>query len=676
MNGFASLNILATLLQLVVPSYALRLVRRFGAQRVGWFVVTAFVSLAMWHFLQPTQPGLASGRTTNLAFAISSALLLIGMSHLETMLSQRVRLTAEERELQATLETKVAERTAELAETNRELVQELARREQKEKALKESEAQYRFLFADNPLPMWVFDLRTLKFLAVNQAALRHLGLDYQEFMALNAKELLPAGSIAAFLQDVARPCFRPESRGVWQHCRKDLSPVDLELTAADFKFSGCPARLIVAQDVTQRRFHELDRLQEQRTKTIGSLAGGFAHHFNNILTVINGQANLLLRTTQDAKAAEQLGQISAAANRAATLTRQLVAAGGRQVLKPESLDLNAIIQNQGQTLSRLLGKRISLEQSLDSDLPPVLADRRAIEHILVHLVLNARDAIPSHGTVDIQTSSVQLDPAQARRHREAREGEFVRLAVRDNGVGMPPEVQARLFEPFFTTHDVGRGTGLGLPSVYGAVKQLSGWLEFTSEVGSGTEFFVFLPCATTAPATAAATTASLKEPRKPTLTKPGTVLLVEPDDRARAVARHILNRQGYHVIEVDDAPTAELLWESQSSKIDLVLTEMRLPKCTGLDLVKRFRQTRPDLKAVYTLAPTAKETAPTTFAPAPDVAAPASPDLADLEFITKPFTPDNLLQALQTAWPKLTDRKPTAERQPAAEHQPTPSKTV
>jgi len=646
MNGFGIFNVVAGLLQLIVPSYALRLVRRFGAQRVGWFVVTAFVSLAMLHLLQPTkfwQTSLGAGWTYNLAFALASGLLVIGMSHLETMLSQRVRLKEEERELQAALEAKVAGRTAELAQTNRELAEELARCQQKEKALRESEAQYRFLFADNPLPMWIFDLRTLKFLAVNQAGLRQLGLDYQEFMSLNAKELLPAESVAAFLQDVARPCFRAECRGIWQHCKKDLSLVELEITAADFKFAGCPSRLIVALDVTQRRHKELDRLREQRTKTIGSLAGGFAHHFNNILTIIDGQASLLLRTAQDAKTAEQLGQISAAATRAATLTRQLVAAGGRQVLNSEPLDLNGIIQNQDQKLSRLVGNRIAVRQKLDSDLPPVLADIRALEHILIHLVLNARDAIHGSGTIDIETSRVKLSQDQARRHRDARQGEFVRLAIRDTGCGMSAEVQSRIFEPFFTTHDIGKGTGLGLASVYGVVKQLSGWLEFTSEVAVGTEFSVFLPCATKD------ATASQKESHTTTLTRRGTVLLVEPDDRVRGVSRYILNRQGYHVVEVDCVRTAEVLWESQASKIDLVLTEIRLPHSDGRELVQRFRQTRPDLKAVYTLSPAPIDTEPDTF------------DLSGLEFVTKPFGADKLIEAVQAAWPKSTaERKAVA----------------
>jgi len=304
MNTFALFNVVAGILQLTVPSYALRLVRRFGAQRVGWFIVAAFAALGFLHLLQPGRAlhfGLTSGLMSNAVFALTSGLLLLGMTHLETLLSERVQLQHEEQQLHAAFELKVAEKMTELRETNRELVEEIARREQREKALKESETQYRFLFADNPQPMWLFDLRSLRFLAVNQAALRHYGMDLEEFMSLTSQDLVPANAVPAFLQDVAKPCIRVESRGLWQHCRKDLSMIDVEVSAIDLKFAGCPARLVVAQDVTQRRRDEAESLRRQNAEIIGRLAGGFAHHFNNILTIIDGQANLLLRNPQDAK---------------------------------------------------------------------------------------------------------------------------------------------------------------------------------------------------------------------------------------------------------------------------------------------------------------------------------------------------------------------------------------
>ena len=651
MNSLAFFNVVAAVLQLTVPSYALRLVRRFGAQSVGWFIVAAFAALGLLHLLQPPRTvhfGVAPGLVANAAFALTSGLLLLGMTHLETLLSERVQLHREEQKLHAAFQAKVAEKMTELRETNLELVEEIARREQREKALRESETQYRFLFADNPQPMWLFDLRSLRFLAVNQAALRHYGMSYDEFMALSAQELVPANAVAAFLQDVARPCSRVESRGLWQHYRKDLSLIEVELSAVDLKFAGCPARLVVAHDVTQRRLDEVESLRKQNAETIGRLAGGFAHHFNNILTIIDGQANLLLRNPQDAKTAEQLGQITSAANRAAALTRQLVAAAGRQSLRPEPVDLKSVIENQTQTLRRLVGDRIVIQKILGANLPRVLAEARVIEQTLINLILNARDAIPTSGTIQIDTSFVRLNAVQAKRHPDAKPGDFVRLGVRDTGCGIAPEVQARLFEPFFTTHDIGKGPGLGLASIYGSVRQLSGWVEFKTEVGTGTEFLVFFPCA---PGSAAP---AQEHSHTTIVAKRGTVLLLEPDDRARGVARYILNREGYHVIEADSGNIAELLWEGQATKVDLALIEVNLPGITGPELVERLRQTRPDLQVVYMATP------------GPEGEASASGSLKDSVFVAKPYTSDKLLEALKVAWPKTSERKMVTKEQAPA----------
>jgi two-component system cell cycle sensor histidine kinase/response regulator CckA len=651
MNSFAFFSVIAGVLQLTVPSYALRLVRRFGAQSVGWFIVAAFAALGLLHLLQPARTlhlGLSSGLVANAVFAFTSGLLLLGMTHLETLLSERVRLQREEQQLHASFEAKVAQKMTELRETNCELVEEIALREQREKALRESETQYRSLFADNPQPMWIFDLRSLRFLAVNHAALSHYGMDYEEFMALSAQELAPASAAAAFLQDIAKPCMRVESRGLWQHCRKDLSLIDVELSAVDLKFAGCPARLVLAQDVTQRRRDELQSVRKQNAEVVSRLAGGFAHHFNNILTIIDGQANLLLRNPQDAKAAEQLGQITSAANRAAALTRQLLAAAGCQSLRPEAVDLRGVIENQSQTLKRLVGDRIVIQKILGANPPMVLAENRVIEHTLIQLILNARDAMPAGGTIQIETSFVGLDAVQAKRHPDAKPGEFVRLGVRDTGCGIAPEVQGRLFEPFFTTHDIGKGTGLGLASISGSIRQLGGWVEFKTEVGTGTEFQVFFPCV---PGSASP---GQKDSRTAVLAKRGTVLLLEPDDRARGVARYILNRQGYQVIETDSANTAELLWEGQGTKVDLAIMEVNLPGITGPELVERLRQTRPDLHVVYLATP------------APDGQASAMVSVKDLVFVSKPYTPDTLLEALQAAWPKTSERKTVTKEQPSA----------
>jgi PAS domain S-box-containing protein len=563
------------------------------------------------------------------------------MSHLETLLSERGQLKRQQSEMQAALEAKIAERTAELTQANQELVLEIARREQKERALRESETQYRFLFAELPQPMWIFDLRSLQFLAVNQAALRQFGMPYEEFMTLKAKDLIPANAVAAFVEDATKPCARGESRGVWPFCRKDLNVREMEITGLDLKFAGRPARLIMANEVTQTpppQLRQSEGAHDPNSEIIARIAGGFAHHFNNILAIIDGHTSLLLRNTYDPQTTQQLSQIASAANRATTLTRQLLAAGGRQLVKPEPINLNELIQTRAQMLKRLVGERIEILTSLAPTQPFALAESRLLEHILVHLVLNSRDALAAGGTIEINTSSLQLNEAEAKRHPDAKPGEFVRLEVRDNGCGMSPEVQAHVFEPFFTTHDIGKGTGLGLASVYGEVKQLSGWIECNSQLGVGTEFSIFLPSSAkpvSRPATQTRQASASKQQ--------GTVLLVEPDDRARGVARFILNKQGYHVIEADSARIAELLWEGQSARIDLLLSDVRPGGGSGQEFAARLRQKRPDLKVLFTATPSLPEAGDDLL-------------LSELpQFIAKPFSPDKLLQAVQSAWPQPSE---------------------
>jgi CheY-like chemotaxis protein len=246
------------------------------------------------------------------------------------------------------------------------------------------------------------------------------------------------------------------------------------------------------------------------------------------------------------------------------------------------------------------------------------------------------------GTIEIQTSSLRLNEGQAKRHPDAKPGEFVRLEVRDNGCGMSHEIQAHVFEPFFTTHDVGKGNGLGLASVLGEVKQLSGWIEFSSQVNVGTEFSIFLPCAPKTAVEPLRQTSLTPLPSAPA--RRGTVLLVEPDDRARGVARYILNRQGYHVIEADSAHIAEMLWEGQSGKIDLLLTDINLGGISGRDFVARLRQTRPDLNVVLTASPPPE--AGENEVPFDNVA----------DVLPKPYSPDKLLEAVQRAWPNPSER--------------------
>jgi PAS domain S-box-containing protein len=627
MTGFGIFGVLSGILQLSVPSYSLRLVRRFGTQRVGWFITASFVCLALLHLLRPF-PGmtLVPQGVMDLIYAIAALFLVIGLGHVETLCSQRQQSTAAEERLRSKWEAETKERTAELEAANERLIREIARREQCENALRESEAQYRILFAENPQPMWIFDLRTLRMLAVNEATLRQYGYEEQQFMSLQARDLASPATVAGFLQDAAKPCSAAEFRGVWEHIRRDRTPIFVETTAIDLRYAGFPARLMVANDITARRYREQERCDADRRQFAGRLAGGVAHHFNNILSIINGHAIILQETSTDATAAGHLEHISGAINRATTLSRQLLMVSGEHSIKPESLALNGEIQNMDGTFRRVVGDKATIEYSLDSSLPPVFADVRVIEHVLLNLVLNARDAIATSGTITIATAKMRVQDVPPEASGQAKAGNYVCIAVRDNGCGMSAETQERVFEPFFTTRDVRKGAGLGLASAYGAIREHSGWIEFTSTEGEGSEFRVLLPCATTWQKEAPAEVAAPAVPRE-------SVLLIEPDDRVRSVARFILNRNGYRVIEAESADTALALWAGQGSQISLLITETRLPETvSGLELAAQLCEKKPALKVVFTSAEEAVS--------------------QGAGMLSKPYTPDKLIGAVQGALAK------------------------
>jgi signal transduction histidine kinase/CheY-like chemotaxis protein len=451
-------------------------------------------------------------------------------------------------------------------------------------------------------------------------------------MALQPRDLISPESALAFQKDIARPCIGIESRGVWRNCRKDKTAIDVEITAVDLKYGDFPSRLIMATDVSVRRRREQEVLDTQKMETIGQVAAGAAHHFNNLLTIIDGHANLLLRKPQDPQTQEQLKHISSAANRAAGFTRQLLAVGGRHFMQKEALDVNHLIRNRFQMLRRLVGDSLDVQTLLSPHLSQVLADPHLVEHILVNLVLNSRDAMATGGMLTISTNSVRIDAAQARRRQQVAPGEYVCLTVKDTGCGMTPEIQARIFEPFFTTRDTGKATGLGLASVYGAIRQHSGWVEFSSEAGTGTEFRVFFPCASASQVAAQTKVQAMAPPVRE------TILLVESAERVRGLARFVLERHGYRVIEAENGPTALFFWESQGADIDLLLTDLKIAGgVAGTELAERMRKTKPGLKVVYT--------ADTAAATEGEEAI----SLEGLQFVAKPYSPDRLLQALEAA---------------------------
>jgi PAS domain S-box-containing protein len=353
----------------------------------------------------------------------------------------------------------------------------------------------------------------------------------------------------------------------------------------------------ISRDITDRKQLEEQLRQSQKMEAIGRLAGGVAHDFNNLLAVIRGNAELVLMDENQipGPAREGLKQIVAAADRAANLTRQLLAFGRKQVMQSHMLDLNELVSNLSKMLRRIIGEDVELQYNYAAQLPHIHADAGMIEQVLVNLAVNARDAMPNGGKLIIATQQRTFRETYEQAHPEARPGEFISLTVTDTGSGISPEHLPRIFEPFFTTKDVGKGTGLGLATVYGIIKQHRGWVEVSSRLGAGTTFEVFLPAASTAAAPASPSPAA-SPPRGGT----ETILLVEDDENVRALTRRVLEHFGYRVMEAATGHQALELWPAQGDGVDLLLTDVIMPQgVSGRELAEQLRARRPALKVLF-----------------------------------------------------------------------------
>jgi CheY-like chemotaxis protein len=330
-------------------------------------------------------------------------------------------------------------------------------------------------------------------------------------------------------------------------------------------------------------------------EAIGQLAGGIAHDFNNLLTIINGYSDLLLQSFPAADPSRELvAEIHKAGERSAGLTRQLLAFSRRQVLAPRVLDLNAVVADTEKMLCRVIGEDVRLSTAPAPGLWPVRADPGQVEQVLLNLAVNARDAMPTGGRLTIETRNVELDEEYARTHPGARPGPHALLAVSDTGCGMTDEVKARIFEPFFTTKGPGKGTGLGLATVYGIVTQSGGHVGVYSEVGVGTTFRVYLPRAD-GPASGSKSKAGALAPPRGT----ETVLLVEDDPGVRALTRHILAGCGYAVLEAGDGDEAARAAARHAGPIHLLVTDVVMPGRGGRAVAERLLERHPGLKVLY-----------------------------------------------------------------------------
>ncbi len=475
---------------------------------------------------------------------------------------------------------------AEAAELRREMAAMQRDMEERTAQLRQSEERFAAAFRAAPLPQAILNYATGQVVDVNEAFTEATGFSKEEVRA-HSHAMLQHTQLILPLRE-PQPLHARECE--LQH--KNGEPRRVLLSTQPTTVMDQPHLIIMAEDVTAHTELEEHLRHTQKMEAIGQLAAGVAHDFNNILTIIQGHLSLLLNTEDFAATTHSaLSETLAASERAAALTRQLLAFSRKQLFRPSPMNLNALLGGQSSMLRRLIGEHIEVELACEDGLPEVLADAPSLEQVVTNLVINARDAMPRGGRLRLATGVVEVSAARAAQNPEAREGQFVRFSVTDTGHGMDEATRARIFEPFFTTREVGKGSGMGLASVYGIVKQHEGWIEVFSDPGQGASFFIYLPVSGPEPSAQA---------RRPAGGVSFTVLLVEDEPAVRSVMRQLLRHCGCEVIEAGDVRDGYARWSENKERIDLLVTDVVMPGgATGHDLARQLLEERPDLRVIY-----------------------------------------------------------------------------
>lgn len=515
--------------------------------------------------------------------------------------NQSVHSTEVSEEYEQALSRKLEKKVADLERSNQELARLIAERAGIEEELRQSERNYRTLFNCAGDAIFIGE-PSGTFLEVNDVATERLGYSHTEFVAMTPKDIgAPIDS-----EEVRRHAetIQPDGRALFEtvHIARDGKRIPTEVSARLIVYRGRQAILSIARDISARKHfeEERERLQEQlrmsqKMEAIGGLASGVAHDLNNLLTVILSNTELAMeRAGEGDFPKDDLLAVKEAADRAAALTRQLLAFSRKQVMQPVPLNLNQIAVGVEKMLRRVLGENIDFVQALAPDLGVVCADPGQIEQVLMNLAVNARDAMPKGGKLTIETSNVDFSEQYAACHVAVKPGHYVQLAVTDTGCGMDARTKSRLFEPFFTTKEPGNGTGLGLSTVYGIVKQSGGNIWVYSEPGHGTTFKVYLPQAL------GATSTSIKPRTVPSRrTGTETILVVEDAEPLLKVARRGLEAAGYTVLTAAGGNEALLTYARYGSKIHLLVTDVVMPQMSGRTLVEELLKVQPTLKVLY-----------------------------------------------------------------------------
>jgi two-component system cell cycle sensor histidine kinase/response regulator CckA len=523
-------------------------------------------------------------------------------------------------------------------------------RDHAEQQLRDSEERYRMPFEHAPNPCWVYDVGTLRFIEANRAACDHYGYARHEFLEMRITDIVPEEDVPSLLSGVERMVRETSAAdaSTWTHRKRDGTLITVEISSMLVTNAGRQAAIVLAHDVSERAQLEHQLRHAQKMEAIGQLAGGVAHDFNNLLTAIMGYSEIALEMLGDGhEVSEAVKEIEKAGVRAATLTRQLLAFSRKQLLSPAVLDPNTVIGDVDTLLRRLIGEHIELRIERCNPVGAVKADPNQLEQVLLNLAVNARDAMPDGGVLTIDTRAADVDEGSARTYPDLPPGRYVVISVSDTGVGMDEPTIARIFEPFFTTKSAGVGTGLGLAVVYGIIRQSGGHVIVRSEPGKGSTFDVYLPRLEEAPAPSA-----VRRLRAKANGGSETILVAEDEDIVRRLLKTTLTSGGYTVLEARNGVEALEICQRLGASVDLLVTDVVMPKMTGLELARRLAVDHPELKVLCLSGYSAEATG-------------AQRPLA-WPFLAKPFVPAALLERVREVLDTTPENRRTADYLPAA----------
>jgi two-component system, cell cycle sensor histidine kinase and response regulator CckA len=553
---------------------------------------------------------------------------------LAAALTEKCRLAQEARNEMDQMETKVFQRTQVLQKTNEYLQTQILERQRAAEALRESEERYQLLFRENPLPMWVVDLKSLAFLAANEAAIQGYGYSEQELLSMTVQDLHCADDIPTLLDRFSEGNARIPSNGlVTRHRKKDGSVITVEISSRVISFKGRDAKLALANDITEKKKLEAQFLRAQRIEGIGTLASGMAHDLNNILAPILMAAGTLRWGLSPEEREKAISRIEVSVKRGAGIIQQVLTFGRGLNGERVPLHIGDVINEVVHIAGRTFPKDIVVSAQIEDGLWTIMGDRTQIHQVLLNLCVNARDAMPNGGKMTLRARNVMLTETRPALPSPALPGPYLLLQVSDTGFGISPEDRERIFDPFFTTKEIGKGTGLGLSTVLGIVKSHNGAVMVESEVGKGTTFQALLP----ASAEAVQNLAPYVPPDLPR-GDGEAVLIVDDEPDIVTGMRTMLEQQNYRVLVAKNGLEAIAVFQRHGKAIDAIVTDIMMPEMDGVELIRELRKKHPRLQVIASSG-LGTEKGGSTRAQELDA-------LGVKSFLVKPYAVDNLLTAL------------------------------